>query len=189
MTAIQMLGFVRFAQSSVGMSADARISSPPIVGVPALARCVCGPSCRITCPIWNSRRRRISIGPSTRLSASAVTLAPAVRNTTTTSASTRGSRRTAARRRTASPACTTSRSATRRGPISRTRCGVCRPPSGRSRALVDHGTHEAIYLADPDRNDLELTWDRPPEEWPRTERGPFQDREFDLDGLLAEPEP
>ena len=30
------------------------------------------------------------------------------------------------------------------------------------RALVDHGTHEAIYLADPDGNDLELTWDRPP---------------------------
>ena len=57
------------------------------------------------------------------------------------------------------------------------------------RTLIDHGTHEAIYLADPDGNDLELTWDRPPEEWPRTERGPFQDREFDLEGLLAEPEP
>ena len=57
------------------------------------------------------------------------------------------------------------------------------------RALIDHGTHEAIYLADPDGNDLELTWDRPPEEWPRTERGPFQDRDFDVDGLLAEPEP
>jgi catechol 2,3-dioxygenase len=56
------------------------------------------------------------------------------------------------------------------------------------RALIDHGTHEAIYLGDPDGNDLELTWDRPPEEWPRTERGPFQDRDFDVDGLLAEPE-
>jgi catechol 2,3-dioxygenase len=57
------------------------------------------------------------------------------------------------------------------------------------RALIDHGTHEAIYLPDPDGNDLELMWDRPPDEWPQTERGPFQDRDFDLDGLLAEPEP
>ena len=29
------------------------------------------------------------------------------------------------------------------------------------RQLIDHGTHEAIYLADPDGNDLELCWDRP----------------------------
>ena len=56
------------------------------------------------------------------------------------------------------------------------------------RTLIDHGKHEAIYLADPDGNDLELCWDRPPKEWPRTERGPFQDREFDVDGLLAEPD-
>src|ERR1051325_7959735 len=31
----------------------------------------------------------------------------------------------------------------------------------------DHGTHEAIYLHDPDYNGLELAWDRAPEEWPR----------------------
>jgi catechol 2,3-dioxygenase len=31
----------------------------------------------------------------------------------------------------------------------------------------DHGTHEAIYLHDPDRNGMELAWDRPQEEWPR----------------------
>jgi catechol 2,3-dioxygenase len=30
----------------------------------------------------------------------------------------------------------------------------------------DHGTHEAIYLSDPDGNGLELAWDRPPEQWP-----------------------
>ncbi len=30
----------------------------------------------------------------------------------------------------------------------------------------DHGTHEAIYLPDPDGNGLELAWDRAPEEWP-----------------------
>src|SRR5215210_2411820 len=31
----------------------------------------------------------------------------------------------------------------------------------------DHGTHEAIYLHDPDTNGIELAWDRPSEEWPR----------------------
>lgn len=30
----------------------------------------------------------------------------------------------------------------------------------------DHGTHEAIYLPDPDGNGLELAWDRAPSEWP-----------------------
>lgn len=30
----------------------------------------------------------------------------------------------------------------------------------------DHGTHEAIYLPDPDGNGLELAWDRAPEQWP-----------------------
>lgn len=31
----------------------------------------------------------------------------------------------------------------------------------------DHGTHEAIYLHDPDFNGIELAWDRPQEQWPR----------------------
>ncbi|HEX5690029.1 MAG TPA: VOC family protein [Roseiflexaceae bacterium] len=31
----------------------------------------------------------------------------------------------------------------------------------------DHGTHEAIYLHDPDFNGIELAWDRAKEEWPR----------------------
>jgi catechol 2,3-dioxygenase len=30
----------------------------------------------------------------------------------------------------------------------------------------DHGTHEAIYLADPDGNGIELAADRPRERWP-----------------------
>lgn len=30
----------------------------------------------------------------------------------------------------------------------------------------DHGTHEAIYLPDPDGNGLELAWDRAREHWP-----------------------
>jgi catechol 2,3-dioxygenase len=32
---------------------------------------------------------------------------------------------------------------------------------------ADHGVSEAIYLADPDQNGLELYWDRPREAWPR----------------------
>jgi catechol 2,3-dioxygenase len=50
----------------------------------------------------------------------------------------------------------------------------------------DHGTHEAIYLADPDGNGLELAADRPRERWPTAEqlyaRGPAP---LDLAGLLA----
>ncbi len=33
----------------------------------------------------------------------------------------------------------------------------------------DHGTHEAIYLADPDGNGLELAWDRDRSVWPTYE--------------------
>jgi catechol 2,3-dioxygenase len=32
--------------------------------------------------------------------------------------------------------------------------------------MVDHHTHEAIYLADPEGNGLELAWDYPREQWP-----------------------
>ena len=39
------------------------------------------------------------------------------------------------------------------------------------RQLTDHGTHEAVYMSDPDGNDLELYWDRPPCEWPLDEQG------------------
>ena len=35
----------------------------------------------------------------------------------------------------------------------------------------DHGTHEAIYLHDPDHNGIELAWDRDREEWPQTGGG------------------
>ena len=42
------------------------------------------------------------------------------------------------------------------------------------RQLTDHGTHLAVYLSDPDGNDLELAWDRPFDQWPRLgqRRGP-----------------
>jgi catechol 2,3-dioxygenase len=51
----------------------------------------------------------------------------------------------------------------------------------------DHGTHEAIYLADPDGNGLELAADRPRAAWPSPEEefsggGP---RPLDFDALLA----
>jgi len=51
----------------------------------------------------------------------------------------------------------------------------------------DHGTHEAIYLHDPDDNGIELAWDRAPEEW--TRRGDelaFTSEPLDFAGLLAE---
>src|SRR5256885_7252962 len=34
------------------------------------------------------------------------------------------------------------------------------------RQLTDHGTHLAVYLSDPDGNDLELAWDRPFDDCP-----------------------
>lgn len=59
------------------------------------------------------------------------------------------------------------------------------------RQLSDHGTHEAVYLSDPDGNDLELAWDRPADEWPRDEQGRIQMAfgDLELESLLAEPEP
>lgn len=35
----------------------------------------------------------------------------------------------------------------------------------------DHGVSEALYLRDPDRNGVELYWDRPKEAWPRAPNG------------------
>ena len=35
----------------------------------------------------------------------------------------------------------------------------------------DHGVSEALYLRDPDGNGVELYWDRPESEWPRTPEG------------------
>jgi catechol 2,3-dioxygenase len=57
------------------------------------------------------------------------------------------------------------------------------------RQLADHGTHLAIYVSDPDGNDLELAWDRPFEEWPRDEDGHAAmaiDVEFDVEALMRE---
>jgi len=52
---------------------------------------------------------------------------------------------------------------------------------------ADHGVSEALYLADPDGNGLELYWDRPRSEWPRTPEGEviMYTQPLDLAGLLA----
>jgi catechol 2,3-dioxygenase len=52
----------------------------------------------------------------------------------------------------------------------------------------DHGVSEAIYLRDPDGNGVELYWDRPREEWPRTQNGELATvtEPLNLDQLLRE---
>jgi catechol 2,3-dioxygenase len=50
----------------------------------------------------------------------------------------------------------------------------------------DHGVSEAIYLRDPDQNGVELYWDRPFDEWPRSSEGQLAmfTRKLDIQGLL-----
>jgi catechol 2,3-dioxygenase len=52
----------------------------------------------------------------------------------------------------------------------------------------DHGVSEALYLRDPDDNGVELYWDRPKEEWPRSPSGELAmfTRALDLDDLLKQ---
>jgi catechol 2,3-dioxygenase len=52
----------------------------------------------------------------------------------------------------------------------------------------DHGVSEALYLRDPDKNGVELYWDRPKESWPRTAGGELAmfTRRLDLQNLLNE---
>ena len=54
----------------------------------------------------------------------------------------------------------------------------------------DHGVSEALYLRDPDDNGVELYWDRPQAEWPRTAAGELAmfTHHLDLAGLLKEAE-
>jgi catechol 2,3-dioxygenase len=59
------------------------------------------------------------------------------------------------------------------------------PLSGAS----DHGVSVALYLHDPDENGIELYYDRPREEWPRSPDGKgvaMMSVPVDLNGLLAE---
>lgn len=51
----------------------------------------------------------------------------------------------------------------------------------------DHGTHEALYLRDPDQNGLELYWDKPEAQWPVDSEGKlaFVSEPVDLKDLLS----
>jgi len=51
---------------------------------------------------------------------------------------------------------------------------------------ADHGVSEALYLRDPDGNGVELYWDRPQPEWPRSEDGRLAmfTQPLDLESLL-----
>jgi catechol 2,3-dioxygenase len=62
------------------------------------------------------------------------------------------------------------------------------PLSGAS----DHGVSIALYLDDPDRNGVELYYDRPREEWPRPSDGDgvaMYSQPVDLEALLKEAPP
>jgi catechol 2,3-dioxygenase len=51
----------------------------------------------------------------------------------------------------------------------------------------DHGTHEALYLNDPDGNGLELAWDRDKSLWTAPDGSIImKTAPLDLDGLLGE---
>jgi catechol 2,3-dioxygenase len=54
----------------------------------------------------------------------------------------------------------------------------------------DHGVSQALYLRDPDDNGVELYWDRPREEWPRTADGELAmfTHRLDLVDLLKQAE-
>ena len=51
----------------------------------------------------------------------------------------------------------------------------------------DHGVSEAIYLRDPDHNGVELYWDKPKEQWPRSADGGLAmfTHPLDLEALLG----
>jgi catechol 2,3-dioxygenase len=50
----------------------------------------------------------------------------------------------------------------------------------------DHGTHEALYLRDPDQNGLELYWDRDPSLWPLDEQGHLGHPAADINKMVRE---
>ncbi len=54
----------------------------------------------------------------------------------------------------------------------------------------DHGVSQALYLRDPDDNGVELYWDRPQQEWPRTADGELAmfTHRLDLVDLLEQAE-
>ncbi len=59
---------------------DTRISAPPIVGVPAFTRCVCGPSSRTDWPIFIRVSQTMTFGPTMNEMKSAVMQASTARS-------------------------------------------------------------------------------------------------------------
>lgn len=53
---------------------------------------------------------------------------------------------------------------------------------------ADHGVSEALYMDDPDKNGVELYWDKPREQWPAKPDGSIEmyTRALDLEDLLGE---
>jgi catechol 2,3-dioxygenase len=59
----------------------------------------------------------------------------------------------------------------------------------RIQGVADHGVSESIYLADPDGNGVELTRERPHDEWPRHADGSLRlamADPLDVTGLISE---
>jgi catechol 2,3-dioxygenase len=59
----------------------------------------------------------------------------------------------------------------------------------RIQGVADHGVSESIYLTDPDGNGVELTRDRPMDQWPRRSDGTLEMAmadPLDLNALLGE---
>ena len=52
---------------------------------------------------------------------------------------------------------------------------------------ADHGVSEAVYFDDPDANGIELYWDRPEQDWPKTSTGELAmvNAPLDVDALVA----
>jgi catechol 2,3-dioxygenase len=58
----------------------------------------------------------------------------------------------------------------------------------RLEGAADHGVSQSIYLRDPDDNGVELYWDKPKDQWPRTSDGKLAmfTHRLDLTQLLSE---
>jgi len=52
----------------------------------------------------------------------------------------------------------------------------------------DHGVSEAIYLDDPDKNGVELYWDKPKENWPKKADGSIEmfTKALNIESLISE---
>src|SRR5918997_5804022 len=60
------------ATTSSAATSPISITTPPIVGVPALIRCVCGPSSRTNCPNFRVCKNSINLDPSVTVTRNAI---------------------------------------------------------------------------------------------------------------------